>query len=63
MGLRGRSGHGSSCSGTFDSDETAAQGGALELDAVGAMEDAVEDGVGQSWIAEYHRLPPFRIDW
>src|SRR5712692_999152 len=53
VGPRGRSGHGSSCSGTFDSHETAAQGGALELDAVGAMEDAVDDGVGQSRIADY----------
>jgi len=30
---------------------------------MGAMDDAVEDGVGQGGIAEYLKMPLFRIDW
>src|SRR5216684_1728653 len=47
VGPRGRSRHGGSCSGTFGGDEAAAQGRTLELDAMGAMDEAVEEG-GQS---------------
>ena len=57
VGPRGRSRHGGSCSGTFGSDEAAAQGRSLELDAMGAMDDAVEDGVGQGGIAEHGAMP------
>src|SRR5260370_6611236 len=48
---RGRSVHGRSCSGAFTSDEAPAQRWAFEVDAMGAMDDAVENGVGQRWIA------------
>ena len=46
MGPRGRSVHGRSCSGAFTSDEAPAQRWAFEIDAMGAMDDAVENGVG-----------------
>src|SRR6202795_2225256 len=50
---RGRSGHGGSCSRAFGSDETAAQGRPFELDAMGAVDDAIKDRVGQGGIADY----------
>ena len=56
MGPRGRSGHGRSCSGAFGGDEAAAQRRAFELDAMGAMDDAVEDRVGQGGIGD-HLVP------
>jgi len=43
-------------------DEAPAQRWAFEVDAMGAMDDAVENGVGQRWITEYLRVPLFRID-
>src|SRR3984957_751348 len=46
-----RSVHGRSCSGAFTSDEAPAQRWAFEVDAMGAMDDAVENGVGQGGIA------------
>ena len=46
MGPRGRSVHGRSCSGAFTSDEAPAQRWAFEVDAMGAMDEAVENGVG-----------------
>ena len=57
MGPRGRSGHGCSRSGTFGSHEAAAQGRSVELNAMGTMEDAVEDGVGQGRITEHGTMP------
>jgi hypothetical protein len=39
-----------------------AQAVAAELDAVGIVNDAIEDGVGQGGITEYLRVPLFRID-
>jgi len=45
VGPRGRSVHGRSCSGAFTSDEAPAQRWALEIDAMGAMDDAV----GADW--------------
>src|SRR6266851_1368872 len=57
VGPRGRSRHGGSCSRAFGSDETAPQGRPLELDAMGAVDDAVEDRVGQGGIAD-HLMPP-----
>jgi hypothetical protein len=54
---RGRSGHGRSCSGALGGDEMTPQGRALQLDPVRAMDDAVEDRVGQGGIAEYDWMP------
>src|SRR2546430_11765074 len=51
VGPRGRSVHGRSCSGAFTSDEAPAQRWAFEVDAMGAMDDAIENGVGQGGIA------------
>jgi len=62
VGPRGRSGHGGSCSGAFGDDEMAAQGRTFELDAMSAVDDAVEDSVGESGVTEYLRVPLFRID-
>jgi hypothetical protein len=42
VGPRGRSVHGRSCSGAFTSDEAPAQRWAFEVDAMGAMDDAVD---------------------
>src|SRR5882724_13661671 len=50
VGPRGRSVHGRSCSGAVTSDEAPAQRWAFEVDAMGAMDDAVENGVGQRWV-------------
>src|SRR5689334_14062869 len=47
VGPRGRSVHGRSCSGAFTSDKAPAQRRAFEVDAMGAMDDAVENGVSQ----------------
>jgi hypothetical protein len=47
----GRSGHGRSCSGALGGDEMT-QGRALQLDPVRAMDDAIEDRVGQGGIAD-----------
>ena len=57
VGPRGRSVHGRSCSGAFTGDETPAQRWAFEVDAMGAMDDAVENGVGQGGIAEHSAMP------
>src|SRR5438128_7754215 len=51
VGPRGRSVHGRSCSGAFTSDEPPAQRRAFEVDAMGAMDDAVENGVSQGGVA------------
>src|SRR5437868_11775605 len=51
VGPRGRSVHGRSCSGAFGSDEAPAQRRAFEVDAMGAIDDAVENGVSQGGIA------------
>src|ERR1700757_3576055 len=59
VGPRGRSAHGSR-RGAFSGDEMAAQRGAFEVDPVRPMDDAVEDGVGESRIAD--DLVP-AIDW
>ena len=56
MGPRGRSAHGRSCSGAFAGDDSATQRGAFEIDAMGAMDDAVENGVGERGIAN-HLVP------
>ena len=40
-----------------------AQGLAAEVDAVGGVDDAVEDGVGDGRIPEHGGLPPFLIGW
>ena len=47
---------GRSCNGAFTGDEAPAQRWAFEIDAMGAMDDAVENGVGQRWIAN-HFMP------
>ena len=57
VGPRGRSVHGRSCSGAFTSDEAPAQRWAFEVDAMGAMDDAVENGVGQGGIPEHGAMP------
>ena len=57
MGPRGRSVHGQSCSRAFTSDEAPAQRRAFEVDAMGAMDDAVENGVSQGGIAEHGAMP------
>ena len=62
MGPRGRSVHGRSCSGAFAGDDAATQRWAFEVDAMGAVDDAVENGVGERGITEYLRVPLFRID-
>src|SRR6202022_4122987 len=51
VGPRGRSLHRRSCSGAFTGDAAPAQRWAFEVDAMGAMDDAVENGVGQGGIA------------
>ena len=48
VGPGGRSAHGRSCSGAFTGDEAPAQRWAFEIDTMGAMDDPVENGVGQS---------------
>ena len=53
MGPRGRSKAQRSCSSAFSSDEPAPQGGPLELDAVSAMENAIEDRVAKGRIGNY----------
>ena len=57
VGPRGRSAHGRSCSGAFTSNEAPAQRWAFEVDAMGAMDDAVENGVSQGGIAEHGVMP------
>ena len=57
VGPRGRSVHGQSCSGAFAGDEAPAQRRAFEVDAMGAMDDAVENGVSQGGIAEHGAMP------
>ena len=61
VGPRGRSAHGRSCSGALRNDEAPAQRWAFEVDAMGAMDDAVENGVGQRWIAN-HFMPAIDRD-
>jgi len=39
-----------------------AQTVAFELEAMGVMDDAVEDGVGEGRLTEHCRMPLFRID-
>jgi hypothetical protein len=46
-----------SCSGAFTGDKAPAQRWAFEIDAMGAMDDAVENGVGQGGIAEHGAMP------
>src|SRR6266851_8391960 len=53
---RGRSGHGRSCSGAFGGNEVTAQGRPFEFDPVYAVDDAIEDRVGQGGIAD-HLMP------
>ena len=52
VGPRGRSRRGASCRRAFGSDKTATQGRSLELDPVSAMNDAIEDRVGQGRICD-----------
>ena len=52
VGPRGRSVHGRSCNDAFTSDEALAQRRAFEVDAMGAMDDAVENGVSQGGITD-----------
>src|SRR5882672_11947387 len=52
VGPRGRSVHWRSCSGAFTSDEAPAQRRAFEVDAMGAMDDAVENGISQGGITD-----------
>src|SRR5712692_5072333 len=52
VGPRGRSRARPSCSRAFGRDKTAAQGRPFELDAMGAVDDAIEDGVGQGGICD-----------
>ena len=48
---------GGSCRGALAADEVAAQRGAFEVNAMRAMDDAVEDGVGQGRITEHGTMP------
>ena len=57
VGPRGRSGYGRSCSGAFAGDEAPSQRWAFEIDAMGAMDDAIENSVGQAGIAEHGAMP------
>jgi hypothetical protein len=34
-----------------------------ELETMGIVDDAVEDGVGEGWIAEHNIIPQYRNDW
>ena len=52
---------GGSCRGALAADEVAAQRGAFEVDAMRAMDDAVEDGVAESRIAD-HLVPSIDRD-
>ena len=61
VGPRGRSAHGCSCSGALAGDEAPAQRWAFEIDAMGAMDDAVENAVGQGGIAN-HLMPAIDRD-
>jgi hypothetical protein len=56
VGPRGRSRARPSCSRAFGTNQTATQGRSLELDAMGAMDDAIEDRVGQGGIGD-HLVP------
>src|ERR1700694_4551936 len=56
VGPRGRSVHGRSCSRAFAGDDAPSQRWAFEIDAMGAMDDAVENGIGQGGIAN-HLMP------
>jgi len=56
VGPRGRSAHGRSCSGAFAGDQAPAQRWAFEINTMGAVDDAVENGVGQGGIAN-HLVP------
>jgi hypothetical protein len=53
---------GVSCSGAFTGDKAPAQRWAFEIDAMGAMDDAVENGVGQGGIAEHDITPQYWND-
>ena len=59
MGPRGRSAHGHSCSCAFAGNNTSTQGWTFEVDAMGAMDDAVENGVSQGGIAEHDITPQY----
>ena len=61
VGSRGRSAQRRSCSGAFTGDEPPAQRGAFEVDAMSAMDDAVENGVGEGGIAD-HLMPSIDRD-
>ena len=61
MGPRGRSTHGRSCSCAFAGDETSTQRWTAQIDAMGAVDDAVENGVGQGGIAD-HLVPSIDRD-
>src|ERR1700761_5293620 len=56
VGPCGRSKAQRSCSGAFSRDEPAPQGGPLELDAVSAMENTIEDRIAKGGIAD-HLMP------
>ena len=62
MGSRGRSAQRRSCSGAFTGNEPPAQRGAFEIDAMGAMDDAVENGIHQNGIAEHDVTPQYWND-
>jgi len=50
-----------SCRGAFAGDEVAAQRGAFQVDAVSAVDDAIEDRVGEGRIAD-HLMPAIDRD-
>ncbi len=52
---------GGSCRGALAADEVAAQRGAFEVNAMRAMDDAVEDGIAESGIAD-HLVPSIDRD-
>jgi hypothetical protein len=54
---RGRSRTRRSCSRAFGTNQTVTQGRSFELDAMGAVDDAIEDRVGQGGIAEHDAMP------
>ena len=58
---RGRSTHGRSCS--LSGNEVTAQRRTFEVDTVRTVDDAIEDGVAESRIAEHDGTPQYRSDW
>jgi hypothetical protein len=40
-----------------------AQAVAAELQAMGVVDDAIENGVSERWLAEHRRLPPSLMGW